>query len=145
MDKEIEKRVAREINIKKVNTMIGNETIFRGTFVVEGAIRIDGMYEGNIKTKDLVIVGSTGKVKGDIYGETVVIGGAVKGNIFAMKNIVLLSTAKVIGDLTATKILMDEGAKFKGKFKRANEEELKTIFDEEVNTFIEKEKSSWEW
>jgi len=144
-NEKIQKEIAREIRIKKVSTMIGSDALFRGVFVVEGAIRIDGKYDGNIRTRDMVIIGDGGRVKGDIYGDTVIIGGGVKGNIYAMKEIILLDTAKVLGDLTATRILIDEGAKFRGKFKKTSEENLKPIFEREVDAFVKSEKSSWEW
>ncbi len=56
---------AEKYTNKKVNTIIGQNTIFRGNFIVEGPLRIDGNYEGDIKSYDMVIVGLTGKVKGE--------------------------------------------------------------------------------
>ncbi|MGB9621917.1 MAG: bactofilin family protein [Brevinematia bacterium] len=140
-------KIAKEenIQIKRVNTIIGLNTIFRGNFVVEGPLRIDGSYEGDIKSLDLVIVGSNGKVKGNIFGEIVIIGGQVKGNVFAIKEIILLPTAKMLGDLNSQKILIDEGAKFKGKFNRIEETRLLEIFNSEVKPYIEEEKQKWNW
>lgn len=140
-------RIAREekIPIKKVNTIIGVNTIFRGNFVVEGPLRIDGNYEGDIKSFDMIIVGSTAKVKGNIYGEIVVVGGRVKGDIYAVKEIILLSTSAVIGNLTSQKILIDEGARFKGRFNRVVDNEIEKIFEDKVRPYIEEEKSKWSW
>lgn len=146
MPDEISKVISAErLPIKKVNTIIGSNTIFRGNFVVDGVIRIDGNYEGDIKSLDMIIVGSTGHVKGNIYGEVVIVGGKVKGNIFSKKEIILLSTAIVLGDLTSKKILIDDGARFRGKFNRVQDEYLKNLFKAEVEKYINEEKSKWEW
>lgn len=136
---------AEHIPIKKVNTIIGPNTIFRGNFIVDGPLRIDGNYEGDIKSQDMVIIGSTAKVKGNIFGEIVIVGGEIKGNIFAIKEIILLPTAKILGDLVSQKILIDEGARFKGKFNRTKEEKIQEIFNIEVKPYIEEEKSKWIW
>ncbi|MEN2998142.1 MAG: polymer-forming cytoskeletal protein [Brevinematia bacterium] len=146
MRDEISRIIKEEhIPIKKVNTIIGVNTIFRGNFVVEGPLRVDGNYEGNIKSLDLIIVGSSGKVKGDIFGETVVVGGKVKGNIFAIREIILLGTSSVIGDLSSQKILIDEGARFKGRFNRVGKEEIMEIFSAEVSPYLEEERKKWSW
>ncbi len=79
----------------------------------------------------------------NIFGEIVIVGGEVKGNIFAIKEIILLPTAKILGDLTSQKILIDEGARFKGKFNRIQSKKIEEIFNIEVKLYIEDEKSKW--
>lgn len=140
-------RIIREehIPIKKVNTIIGSNSVFRGNFVVEGPLRVDGNYEGDIKSLDLIIIGSSGKVKGNIFGEIVIVGGKVKGDIFAIKEIILLSTASVLGGLLSQKILIDEGAKFRGRFNRVTKEKITEIFEKEVKPYLEEEKEKWRW
>ncbi|MCS7298722.1 MAG: polymer-forming cytoskeletal protein [Spirochaetia bacterium] len=146
MNDEITRIIKEEkLPVKKVNTIIGINTVFRGNFVVEGPLRIDGNYEGDVKSMDMIIVGSSGKVKGNIYGEVVVIGGGVKGNIFAIKEIILLSTAKVIGDLTSQKILIDEGARLKGRFNRVSSDKVSSIFSSEVIPYLQEERNNWSW
>lgn len=146
MNDEITRIIKEEkLPVKKVNTIIGINTTFRGNFVVEGPLRIDGNYEGDVKSMDMIIVGSSGKVKGNIYGEIVVVGGGVRGNIFAIREIILLSTAKVIGDLTSQKILIDEGARLKGRFNRVSSDKLSSIFSSEVIPYLQEEKNNWSW
>ncbi|MFN4245020.1 MAG: polymer-forming cytoskeletal protein [Brevinematia bacterium] len=147
MDNNFDEKILRQekIFLKKVNTVIGSNTIFRGNFVVDGAIRIDGNYEGYVKSLDMVIIGSTAKVKGNVYGSIVIVGGKVKGDIFAVNEIILLGTSFVFGSLCSQKILIDEGARFKGKFSRVSAEEINKIFDEEVKPYIEQEKEKWVW
>ncbi|MCX8029150.1 MAG: polymer-forming cytoskeletal protein [Brevinematales bacterium] len=146
MSDDISRIIKEErLPVKKVNTIIGINTVFRGNFVVEGPLRVDGNYEGDIKSLDMIIIGSFGKVKGNLYGEIVIIGGSVKGNVFATKQIILLSTSKVIGDLTSQKILIDEGARFRGKFNRVSSDILNDIFKKQVEPFIQEEKNKWVW
>ena len=40
-----------------VNSLIGEGTRFRGDFDLEGLLRIDGDFEGSVRTKGRVLVG----------------------------------------------------------------------------------------
>ncbi len=131
------------LKLPEVNTILGFNTVFRGNFVVEGPMRIDGKFEGDIKSLDIVIIGSDGVIKGDIYGSTVIVGGKIRGNIFGLNEIILLSTADIVGNLNSQKMVIDDGASFKGRFKKFSENEMLQIFDQVVKTYIEKEKKEW--
>ncbi|RKX99454.1 MAG: polymer-forming cytoskeletal protein, partial [Spirochaetes bacterium] len=79
----------------RLNSMIGEGSIFEGKFYISGSIQIDGRFEGEVRTEDELIVGETGKVKTDIVAKRVVVGGTVIGNIDAEEEVLLLSTGRV--------------------------------------------------
>lgn len=137
LEKEV-KKASREIKIDlhKVNTIIGEGTLFRGEFNINGLIRIDGGFEGIIRTDKPILVGATGKVKGDIYAKSAIIGGTVIGNIYAIEKVLLLSTAKVKGDIEASSITIEEGAQFVGKFTRTQQETMEKKFEKEVKPYL---------
>ena len=66
-----------------VNITIGEGSIFEGKFYISGSLRIDGKFEGEIKTDEELVVGETGKVKTNIDAKSVVVAGTVIGNIKA--------------------------------------------------------------
>ena len=70
-------------NGSQLNSVIGDGSIFEGKFFINGSLEIDGRFEGDIRTKEHLIVGETGKVKTDISAKRVTVGGTVIGNIEA--------------------------------------------------------------
>ena len=45
------------------NSVIGEGSIFEGQFFIAGNLRIDGKFDGDIKTENTLLVGPSGKVK----------------------------------------------------------------------------------
>ena len=97
-----------------VNSTIGEGSVFEGKFYISGSLRIDGKFEGEIKTDEELVVGETGRVKTDIVARSVVVAGAVIGNITASSEVKLLETAKVLGDITAPIVSIQKGVVLNG-------------------------------
>ena len=89
-------------------------TTFVGNIVSTGDIRIDGVLEGNINTKGKLVVGETGRIKGDILCKNADALGIVEGKINISDFLVLRSTARITGDITTSRILIEVGAVFVG-------------------------------
>lgn len=96
-------------NQSRINSIIGEKTRFRGDIELQGLLRIDGDFQGNIKTDGRVLIGRSGRAQCLIEADTVVVGGILKGDIRAESKIVLLSTAMVIGDIRSPQIIVEEG------------------------------------
>ncbi len=96
------------------NSTIGEGSVFEGKFYISGSLRIDGKFEGEIKTDEELIVGQTGKVKTNINAKTVVIAGTVIGNIVAEREVTLLETAKVSGDIETPILTLQRGVIVQG-------------------------------
>jgi cytoskeletal protein CcmA (bactofilin family) len=98
-----------------INSTIGEGSVFEGKFYISGSLKIDGKFEGEIKTDEELVVGENGKVKTDSYAKSVVIAGTVVGNITAENEVRLLESAKVLGDITAPSISIQRGVVAQGK------------------------------
>jgi len=98
-----------------MNSTIGEGSTFEGKFYISGSLKIDGKFEGEIKTDEELVVGERGKVKTDIYAKSVVIAGTVIGNIYAEQEVRLLETAKVLGDINAPAISIQRGVVAQGQ------------------------------
>lgn len=92
-----------------INSIIGEGTRFRGDLDLQGLLRIDGDFEGNIKTDGRVLVGRNGRARCAIEAGTVVIGGVVKGDVKAAGKVVVLSTGMVIGNIRTPNLVVEEG------------------------------------
>ena len=97
-----------------INSIIGDGTRFRGDLDLKGLLRIDGDFEGNIRTDGRVLVGKGGRARCLINADTVVVGGIVKGDVKAARKIVLLSTCIMIGNIRAPQIIVEEGVLLHG-------------------------------
>ena len=82
-------------------TFLGQGVDFKGTASFDGTVRIDGHFEGEIKTGDMLIIGEHAVIKGSITGGVILSSGKVEGNIVASKKVQLLSNAVLIGDVHA--------------------------------------------
>jgi cytoskeletal protein CcmA (bactofilin family) len=97
-----------------INSIIGDGTRFRGDLDLKGLLRIDGDFEGNIRTTGRVLVGKGGRARCLIEADTVVVGGVVKGDIKAVTKVVLLSTCIMIGNIRSPRIIVEEGVLLHG-------------------------------
>ncbi|MBN2120155.1 MAG: polymer-forming cytoskeletal protein [Candidatus Omnitrophica bacterium] len=104
-------------------------------------LRINGKFDGDLKTKGILQVGQYAEVRADIHGEVIIISGRVRGTILADKKICLLSTAVVQADISAPALEVKEGAIFEGRSSMiADTMELKDIsryLDIEENKILE--------
>jgi len=76
---------------------------------------IDGELEGQVKLESHVTIGTEGRVLGDIVAKSVRIGGRVSGNVRGHEKVEILPTGRLEGDVAAPRVVLAEGAFFKGK------------------------------
>src|SRR5213593_4209474 len=76
---------------------------------------IDGAVEGLVQLDERKLtVGAAAKVTADIIAREVVVYGTVKGNLRAKDRIEIKKDGSVNGDLTTARIMIEDGAYFKG-------------------------------
>ncbi len=105
----------KEAAVVKINSIIGPGSELNGDFTAEDSARVDGTVNGDVKVTGTLIVGSAGKICGNVYAEAAIIGGEVQGNVFAPQMTELTQKAKVIGDVTTKDIEIDDDAVLLGR------------------------------
>jgi cytoskeletal protein CcmA (bactofilin family) len=76
---------------------------------------IEGSVEGLVQLDERKLtVGASAKLTADIIAREVVVYGAVKGNLRAKDRIEIKKDGSVHGDLTTARIMIEDGAYFKG-------------------------------
>ena len=98
----------------QVETLIGQSTTVKGSLSSNGALRIDGKFEGDIATSADIIVGESGVIAATVAAKNAIVAGAITGNMDIGDKLELLPTAKVVGDLKVGSLIIGEGAIFKG-------------------------------
>ena len=76
---------------------------------------VDGELEGTVKLESHVSIGPEGRVHGDIVAKSVRIGGRVVGNVQGLEKVEILPSGRLEGDVAAPRVVLAEGAFFKGK------------------------------
>ncbi len=105
----------KEAAVVRITSILGPGANVQGDFTAEGSARIDGIVNGKVKVTGALIVGSAGKIYGDVEAESIVIGGEIQGNVFAPLGVELTGSAKVTGDVTTKEIDLDEEAVLVGR------------------------------
>jgi len=78
-------------------------------------LHIDGSVEGLVQLEDRKLtVGASAKLTADVVAREVVVYGTVKGNLRARDRIEIKKDGSVVGDLTTARIMIEDGAYFKG-------------------------------
>lgn len=98
----------------RVATVIGPETTIEGNLKASDATRVEGVVRGEITSEGSIIIGTSGRVFGNILAGTVLVAGTVEGDIEATVKIEAASTGKIIGDITTKSLIIDENAVFQG-------------------------------
>lgn len=93
---------------------IGKNIRIKGELEGDEDLIIEGTVEGTINLKKHLTVEETGVVRADITTEDLTVKGEVVGNTNASKRVVIEKTAKVVGDIKTSKLVIADGARFKG-------------------------------
>lgn len=95
-------------------SVVSAECYFQGTLSVQGSLRVDGTLEGSVDNARHVIVGTDGKIVGDVTAQIVVCGGVIEGNVCA-DMLEVLAAASIKGDIRAKKMIVEEGGRIAGQ------------------------------
>jgi cytoskeletal protein CcmA (bactofilin family) len=94
---------------------MNEKTILTGNIDCETDFRLDGTLTGDINCKAKLVIGITGKVKGDLRAKNAFVQGLVKGNIITEEMLVISETAVIEGDIFTKQFTAKEGSKMNGQ------------------------------
>jgi len=94
--------------------MIGTSIVIDGEISGGEDLVILGTVKGKIALKESLFVESSGVIEADIDTANVEVSGQVTGNIVASEKVELKANCKVVGDIRSPRILIADGAVFKG-------------------------------
>jgi cytoskeletal protein CcmA (bactofilin family) len=99
----------------RATARLGASLHVKGEITGSEDLTIDGSVEGLIQLDERKLtVGATAKLTADIIAREVVVFGSVKGNLRAKDRIEIKKDGSVNGDLTTARIMIEDGAYFKG-------------------------------
>ncbi len=110
--------------VERITSVLGVGVIWQGSISGSGGVRIEGVFEGQIALRGMLVVGETGRVTCEnVQANTVIVAGAVKGNITAQK-VEIRATGRVWGDVVTTAFVTEEGGFLRGQIRMEDELDL---------------------
>jgi len=94
--------------------LISQGTEITGDIKSTGDIRIDGILNGNMNTKGKVVIGPTGKVKGEVECKNSEVSGLIEGKITVSQLLNLKASSQINGTIVTSKLSIEPGAVFTG-------------------------------
>ena len=99
----------------EITALLGPGTRFEGKLYFEGKVRIDGVFKGEIKSDDTLVIGDGAEINAEIDVATVIVrGGSVTGNIKAATSLEIHAPGKVIGNVHSPSLFIERGVEFQG-------------------------------
>lgn len=102
---------------EQVISIIGPGMKITGDCDTDGAVRIEGTVQGNVRAGKAVVVGKEGMVEGDIQTQDAVISGRVIGSLRAESRLEVQSTSRLEGEISAGRMQVEEGSILNGTVK----------------------------
>ena len=94
---------------------LGASLHIKGEITGNEDLQIDGSVEGLVQLEDRKLtVGASARVTADLIAREILVYGNVKGNLRARDRIEIKKDGSVVGDLTTARIMIEDGAYFKG-------------------------------
>lgn len=94
---------------------IGKAVMVKGDIYSREDLVIDGEVEGRVELQDnRLTVGPNGKVQASVHAREIIVLGAIHGNVEAADKIDIRKDARLVGDIKTARIVIEDGAYFKG-------------------------------
>ena len=104
-----------------LNGFIDKGSFIRGDLSFEETFRIDGRFEGKIRSGGELILGDDADVSADMEVGRLSVNGKLKGSVHAAERVELLAGARVLGDIATPVLRIEEGAHFEGSCQMGKE------------------------
>ena len=95
-------------------TYFGPDIVLEGKLTGNEPVAVEGTVRGSINLSADLVVGPRARVEATVHATTVVVEGQLTGDISADDRVELVASASVDGNIKAPKIVVAEGAKFRG-------------------------------
>lgn len=116
MKEKEEKAKEPIIETSELTGFLDDGTEFTGQMKFTGTMRIDGKYEGTIKSDSTLIIGESASIKAEsLEVGQISINGYVEGKIVAKERIEIHSKGKVLGTIKTPILVIDDGAVLQGQ------------------------------
>ena len=94
--------------------VIGAKTVVKGEITGDEDVIVEGVLEGQARINRDLKVGPGGIVKANVSAHSIIVSGELTGDLTATTRVEIQATGRVNGNIRAPKVVIAEGAMFKG-------------------------------
>jgi cytoskeletal protein CcmA (bactofilin family) len=98
----------------EIKAFLGPGSKFEGKLFFDEIVRLDGVFKGEINSRDTLIIGETADIEGDVEVGTFILSGRFKGNVKATTRVELRRPAQIDGTIEAPILVVEEGVVLNG-------------------------------
>ncbi|WP_243544422.1 bactofilin family protein [Pseudodesulfovibrio tunisiensis] len=120
----------------EINAFLGAGTNYQGKLHFQGAVRIDGNFQGEVVSDGTLVVGQEAVVEGQVRVGQLVLSGSLRGEVEAKERVVLHKTANLQGDIRTPILVVEEGAILEGQLSMGSPESAPAKVSEEDSTSL---------
>ncbi|HEY0141244.1 MAG TPA: polymer-forming cytoskeletal protein [Thermoanaerobaculia bacterium] len=95
-------------------TFVGPNISIEGTVTGSEPVVVEGTLRGSINLQSDLRIGTKARIEATVHARNVIIEGRLTGDVSADDRVELVATASVDGNIKAPKIVVAEGARFRG-------------------------------
>ncbi len=107
--------------------VLGKSVMVKGQIFSREDLTIDGEVEGTVELQEnRLTIGPNGRVQATVKAREIVVLGTIHGNVEAAEKIDIRKEAKLVGDIKTQRIVIEDGAYFKGSIDITKPEVVKT-------------------
>ena len=117
MPKKEEKQRRLEDRLGPIESVIADNTTFKGKISAHDSVQISGNLKGDVQSEQLVKIAEGGKVKGTIESTYVIIEGELNGDVASADYVEIRADARVVGNINSMNIAIAEGSFIQGEIK----------------------------
>jgi len=104
--------------------VLGKSVIVKGQIYSREDLTIDGEVEGTVELQEhRLTVGPNGRVTAGIKAREIVVLGTIHGNVETTDKIDIRKDAKLVGDIKTARVVIEDGAYFKGNIDIVRQQE----------------------
>lgn len=107
--------VEHESSFRGGAAALGKNVTVKGQIFAREDLTIDGEVEGTVECHEhRLTIGPNARVQAGLKAREIVIHGSIHGNVDAVDKIDIKKEAKLVGDIKTSRIVIEDGAYFKG-------------------------------
>ena len=100
---------------RDLNGFLDRGSRMQGELSFDASFRIDGRFEGRVRSSGRLVVGEGGEVDADVEVASLLVSGEVRGTVKAAKQIQIAPGGRVLADIQTPSLVIEDGAVFEGR------------------------------
>ncbi|MBV9764279.1 MAG: polymer-forming cytoskeletal protein [Acidobacteriaceae bacterium] len=102
-------------SVRSGSAALGKNVTVKGQIFAREDLTIDGEVEGTVECHEhRLTIGPNARVQAGLKAREIIIHGSIQGNVDATDKIDIKKEAKLVGDIKTSRIVIEDGAYFKG-------------------------------